>query len=246
MKTGNPALNKNTFAHYANWQIGENMTLDGTVNKMLMLLLLVFIPAGFVWNQVYSGVVGSALSGYIWGGAIIGFILAIITVFKKEWSNITAPLYAIAEGFVLGGLSAMFELMFPGIVIQAVALTFGVAISLLFVYKSGWIKVTDKFRLGVVTATGGIAIIYIVNIVMSMFGTNIPFIHSSGTFGILFSLFVVSIASLNLVLDFDFIEQGVKHKAPKFMEWYAAFGLLVTLVWLYIEILRLLSKIRSR
>ena len=180
------------------------------------------------------------------GSAIGGFVLALITVFKKTAAPITAPLYALVEGVFLGVLSAMFEILYPGIVFQAVTLTFGTLLALLLAYKTGFIKATENFKLGVIAATGGIAIIYLATFVLGFFGINIPFIHGSGTFGIAFSVFVVIIAALNLVLDFDFIESGAERGAPSYMEWYAAFGLLVTLIWLYIEILRLLSKLRSR
>jgi uncharacterized YccA/Bax inhibitor family protein len=173
-------------------------------------------------------------------------VVGLITVFKKEWSPVTAPLYCVLEGLFLGIISAIFEQMFPGIVLQAVLLTFGTLATLLLAYQSGLIKATENFKLGVTAATGGIMMIYLINFAMSFFGSGIPYIHESGTFGILFSLFVVVIAALNLVLDFDFIENGVEQKAPKYMEWYAAFGLLVTLIWLYLEILRLLAKMRSR
>lgn len=169
-----------------------------------------------------------------------------VTVFRPTASPISAPIYAIFEGVVLGGLSAVFESMYPGIVVQAVLLTVGVMATLLLVYRLGLIRATEKFKLGVVAATGGIMVIYLVSWILQMFGSGIPMIHESGWVGIGFSLFVVVIASLNLVLDFDFIETGVQRGAPRYMEWYAAFGLLVTLVWLYIEILRLLSKLRQR
>jgi uncharacterized YccA/Bax inhibitor family protein len=188
----------------------------------------------------------STLYPYLIVGVIGGLVVGLITVFKKEWSPITAPLYCVLEGLFLGIISAIFEQMFPGIVFQAVSLTFGTLASLLLAYKTGLIKATENFKLGVTAATGGIMMIYLINFVMSFFGSGIPYIHESGTFGILFSLFVVVIAALNLVLDFDFIENGVEQKAPKYMEWYAAFGLLVTLIWLYLEILRLLAKMRSR
>ncbi|HEX9723391.1 MAG TPA: Bax inhibitor-1/YccA family protein, partial [Vicinamibacteria bacterium] len=162
------------------------------------------------------------------------------------WSPVTVPIYALLEGLFLGAISSMFEQMYPGIVIQAVGLTFGTLFALLFAYKSGLIKATENFKLGVVAATGAVALIYMASIVLSFFGTSIPYIHESGTIGILFSLAVVVIAALNLVLDFDFIETGAERGAPKYMEWYGAFGLLVTLIWLYLEMLRLLSKLNSR
>ena len=174
-------------------------------------------------------------------------MIALVTVFKKQWAPVTAPLYAALEGLFLGAVSAMFELRFPGIVMQAVGLTFGTLAALLMAYRSGLIKATENFKLGVFAATGGIALLYLVNIGMRAFGFGgMGFIHDSGLIGIAFSGFVVVIAALNLVLDFDFIENGVEKGAPKYMEWYAAFGLLVTLVWLYLEILRLLSKLQSR
>jgi uncharacterized YccA/Bax inhibitor family protein len=180
------------------------------------------------------------------GGLIGGFICAMVTVFKKEWSPVTAPVYALLEGLVLGGVSAMFELRYPGIGIQAVSLTFGTLLVLLLAYRSGLIQVTQKFRLGVVAATGGIAVFYLLEMVLGFFGIQFTSINGSGLIGIGFSLIVVAVAALNLVLDFDFIEQGVQSGAPKYMEWYGAFGIMVTLVWLYLEMLRLLSKLRSR
>jgi uncharacterized YccA/Bax inhibitor family protein len=179
-------------------------------------------------------------------GLIGGLIFSMVTIFKKEWSPITAPIYALLEGLVLGGLSAVFDLRYPGIGIQAVSLTFGTLFVLLIAYSSGLIKVTQKFRLGIVAATGGIFVFYMLEMVLGFFGIQFNSINGSGLIGIGFSLIVVAIAALNLVLDFDFIEQGVQVGAPKYMEWYGAFGIMVTLVWLYIEILRLLSKLRSR
>jgi len=173
-------------------------------------------------------------------------VLGLVTIFVKTWAPVTSPLYAVCEGLALGGISAMFEAQYPGIVIQAVALTFGTLFGLLMAYRSGLIKATENFKLGVVAATGSIFLIYLVGFVLGFFGIAIPYIHQSGTIGILFSLFVVVVAALNLVLDFDFIESGVASGAPKYMEWYAAFGLMVTLIWLYLEILRLLAKLRSR
>ena len=171
---------------------------------------------------------------------------SLITVFKKTAAPITAPIYAAIEGILLGMLSAFYEMQFPGLVFQAILLTFGTLFALLMAYRSGVIKATENFKLGVFAATGGIGLIYLTTFILSFFGLSIPYIHGSGTIGILFSLFVVVIAALNLVLDFDFIERGAERGAPKYMEWYAAFGLLVTLIWLYIEMLRLLSKLRSR
>ena len=179
-------------------------------------------------------------------GGIGGFIVAMVTVFKQKWAPFTVPLYAALQGLFLGGISATFELRFPGIVIQAVGLTMMVFLALLFAYKSKLIQATENFKLGITAATGGIALLYIVQLVLSFFGIHIPYIHESGPIGIGFSLVVVTIAALNLVMDFDFIENGAARRAPKYMEWYAAFGLLVTLVWLYLEMLRLLAKLQSR
>jgi uncharacterized YccA/Bax inhibitor family protein len=222
------------------------MTIEGTVNRVGILLVLMLIPAAYMWNKVLGAWDPSAAMGTAMIGAIGAFILAIVTVFKKTWAPVTAPMYAVLEGLFLGAISGVFNQMYPGIAMQAIALTIGTLFTLLLAYRSGLIRATENFKLGVVAATGGIALLYLVNIVLRFFGTSIPFIHESGTVGILFSLFVVVIAALNLVLDFDFIESGAEMGAPKYMEWYAAFGLMVTLVWLYLEILRLLAKLQSR
>lgn len=179
-------------------------------------------------------------------GVFGGFITALVTIFKKEWAPVTAPIYALMEGLFLGGISAFMDLRYPGIAIQAVGLTFGVLLTMLVIYTSGMIRVTDKLRIGIIAATGGIALFYFLEIILSFFHINFVTVNGSGPIGIAFSLFVCAIAALNLVLDFDFIEQGVNSGAPKYMEWYGAFGIMVTLVWLYLEILRLLSKMRSR
>ena len=221
----------------------EVMTVSGTVNKTALALLLLFITASFVWNQATAG---APVGLWIGVGVVGGLITALITVFKRTWAPITTPAYAALEGLALGGISAMFEANYPGIVSQAVFLTFGTLGALLLAYRSGLIKATENFKLGIVAATGGIFFVYMIGFILSLFGSGIPLIHSSGTFGILFSVFVVVIAALNLVLDFDFIEEGAEQGAPKYMEWYATFGLMVTLIWLYLEILRLLAKLQSR
>ncbi len=245
MRTSNPALNDQAFRG-AGVAISEPMTLQGTVNKTGMLLLCVIATAAWTWNIfMHTHSQESAMSLAMVGG-IGGFIVALVTIFKKTWAPVTAPIYALLEGLVLGGISAMFELRFPGIAIQAVSLTFGTLAVLLLVYRSGVIPVTENFKLGVVAATGGIALFYLATIVLGFFGVHFTTINGSGPIGIGFSIFVVIIAALNLVLDFDFIENAVRAGAPKYMEWYAAFGLMVTLIWLYFEILRLLSKLRSR
>jgi uncharacterized YccA/Bax inhibitor family protein len=242
MRSGNPVLKSNTFDVAPE---GERMTLSGTVNKTAILLALVLITAMYTWGRFYSTQDPAAIMPLLWIGAIGGLVVCLVTVFKKEWAGVTAPIYALLEGLVIGGLSAIFEVRYPGIVIQAVGCTFGTLACLLLAYKSGLIKVTERFKLGVVAATGGIALIYLLGMVMSMFGKPIGFIYQGGTVGILFSLFVVTVAALNLVLDFDFIEAGAQQGAPKYMEWYGAFGLTVTLIWLYLEFLRLLSKTRK-
>ena len=246
MRTANPTLGSNTFSDYGRAASrGEAMSVQGTVNKTGLLLALVLLPAAWTWKMYYAGNAG-AMTGWLLGGAIGGFIVALVTVFKKEWSPVTAPLYAVLEGLVLGGISSIFEARFPGIVIQAVALTFGTLFALLMAYKSRLIRATENFKLGVAAATGGIALIYIATMLLGFFNIRIPYIHESGLIGIGFSFFVVIVAALNLVLDFDFIENGAGQGAPKFMEWYGAFGLMVTLIWLYLEILRLLAKMRER
>lgn len=213
------------------------MTLDGAVNKTGILLALCFSGAFVGWNFPALAI----------PCALLGFVLAMVTIFRSpEKVASTAPFYAIAQGIFLGGVTMMFEGMYPGIAVQALGLTFGITVSLLFCYKSGLIKPTENFKLMIVSATAGIAILYLVSFIMSMFGSPISFIHSNGLMGIGFSVFVVGIAALNLVLDFDFIEEGAEVGLPKYMEWYGAFSLMVTLVWLYLEILRLLAKIASR
>ncbi len=179
-------------------------------------------------------------------GGIGGFILALVIVFNKTKAPILAPIYAILQGLFLGGISAFFEAMFPGIVLKAVMLTFAVLFSLLFAYKTKVIKVTQKFRAGVFAATAGIAVAYLASFVLGMFGINMSFMHGGGTIGLLISVGIVIVAALNLVLDFDFIDRGAEARLPKYFEWYGAFGLMVTLIWLYLEILRLLALLANR
>jgi uncharacterized YccA/Bax inhibitor family protein len=246
MRTGNPALNDKVFQVTDVQGHEERMTLNGTVNRAGCLILLVTASAWFSWSQstTSSGMVTA--NPYMVIGLLGGFIVALITIFAKKAAPVTAPIYAVLEGLFLGGLSAIFEARFPGIAAQAVFATFGTLLGLLLAYRSGLIKATENFKLGVFAATAGIALLYLVSFVMGFFGKSIPMIHEATPIGIAFSVFVVIIAALNLVLDFDLIENGVRFGAPKYMEWYAAFGLLITLVWLYLEILRLLSKVRSR
>ncbi len=246
METANPALSSSTFTGFGRVAAADAMSIQGTVNKAAVLLLCVLITATWVWNLFYQTMNPNAVVPWLTLGAIAGFIVALVTIFKKTWAGVTAPIYALLEGLVIGGLSALAEAQFHGIVIQAVGLTFGTCLALLLAYKSRLIRATENFKMGVVAATGGIVLVYLATIILGFFGVQIPLIHQSGVVGIGFSLFVVIIAALNLVLDFDFIEQGAAAGAPKYMEWYAAFGLMVTLIWLYIEILRLLTKLRSR
>jgi len=242
MRTSNPTLSDKVLQG-AGYGSGATMTVNGSINKIGFLLLLMMVPAAFMWNRVSTAWEPSQALGPALLGAIGGFIFALITFFKKEWAPVTAPIYAVMEGLFLGGISAALNAIprYAGLPMQAVMLTFGVLAVMLVAYRAGWIRATDKFRAGVVAATGGIALLYMVSFIMSLFGARIPFIHEGGTIGILFSVFVVGLAALNLVLDFDFIERGSEMGAPKYLEWYGAFGLLVTLVWLYLEILRLLS-----
>jgi uncharacterized YccA/Bax inhibitor family protein len=247
MRSANPAFNDSTFPAYSvRTGTGEAMTVEGTINRTGILLLCVLATAAWTWSQFFTTRDPAVVGPYILIGALGGFVMAMVTVFKKEWAGITAPIYALLEGLFLGAVSAMLELRFPGIAIQAVALTFGTCICLLLAYRSGLIRATEKFKLGIFAATGGIALIYIVSMVLGLFGVQIPLIFGSSPIGILFSGVVVVIAALNLILDFDFIEQGALRGSPKYMEWYAAFGLMVTLIWLYLEIIRLLSKLRDR
>ena len=246
MRTANPALNDATFTRFDRADAGASMTIQGTVNKTIALLLLLVLSASWTWRLAYTPEGQQALMPWMLGGIFGGLVVALILVFKKTWAPVLAPAYALLEGLALGGISAVFEIRYPGIVIQAVGLTFGTLFALLLAYKSGLIRATENFKLGVVAATGGIFVFYLVTMVLGFFSIRIPSIHESGMIGIGFSLFVVVVAALNLVLDFDFIEVGARQGAPHYMEWYGSFGLLVTLVWLYLEILRLLAKTRSR
>lgn len=243
MNSSNPALTVKAFSESVAGT-DQPMTLQGTVNKCAILLALVCVPGFFVWQKVMSNP-GTAMPWVI-GGAIAGFILCLVTCFKSVWAPVTAPLYAVAEGLVLGGISAIYETQFHGIVMQAVLLTIGTLLAMLALYTMRIIQPTQKFMLGVMAATGGIALTYFIGMVLSFFGVKMGFLYGNGMFGIGFSIVVVIVAALNLILDFATIEQGVQNRAPRYMEWYAAFGLLVTLVWLYLEILRLLSKFASR
>ncbi|HTV83489.1 MAG TPA: Bax inhibitor-1/YccA family protein [Acidobacteriaceae bacterium] len=244
MRTSNPALSDKAFSGVAG-SPGVPMTLAGTVNKTGILLLCAMAGAAWTWHDFLEGQMAAVMT-LLWVGTLGGLVFALVTVFRKEWSPVTAPVYALLEGLALGGISAALNARWPGIAIEAVSLTFGTLLVLLMAYRSGIIKVTAKFRLGVVAATGAIFLFYIAEMVLGFFGIHFAVINGSGPIGIGVSLVIVVVASLNLVLDFDFIERGVQMDAPKYMEWYGAFGLMVTLVWLYLEMLRLLAKINSR
>jgi len=252
LRTNNPVLRDKTFQNLAT-TTGEPMTVNGTIARTGLLLVLMLITGAWTWHRFMlaggtldpaAGV--AAVQPFLWGGLIVGLVFALASAFKPNWSPVTAPLYALAEGTFLGAISAMFEVRYHGIVLQAVMASIGVLVVMLFLYRSGVIKVTQKFRMGVYAATGGILLLYLVQWGISAFTGygGMSFVFGGGTFGILFSVFVVCIAALNLVLDFDLIERGVAQGAPRYMEWYCAFALMVTLVWLYLELLRLLGNTR--
>lgn len=250
MATGNPALSESAFetASESSAMSGSGdavMTIDGTVGKTFILLALVLASAMWTW-QIYATTQSTAaVMPYMIGGTVGGFIVALITIFKKTVAPITAPIYSILEGLAMGAISAFFEAQYPGIVIHAVGFSVCICAAMLMLYTSRAIKVTQNFVMGVAAATMGVALFYVLTFVLSLFHIQVPMIYGSGIVGIGFSLFVVGLASLNLVLDFNVIENGAQMKAPKYMEWYGAFGLMVTLVWLYVEVLRLASKLRG-
>ncbi len=252
-KSSNPVLKENVFSRNFTAQ-SDAMTVNGTINKTGLMLLLVVASALFTWNKFFEAIASNpeaglaAVAPWMAVGGIGGFITALVTVFRPQSSGISAPIYAILEGLFLGGVSALFESMYPsqGLVMRAVALTFAVFFAMLFLYRSGIIKVTRKFAMGLFAATAGIALVYLVSFIGSFFGMESSFLYGNSNLSIGFSLVVVAIAALNLVMDFSFIERASANGAPKYMEWYGAFGLMVTLIWLYMEILRLLSKLASR
>jgi uncharacterized YccA/Bax inhibitor family protein len=247
MRTSNPALSSTSFSGLGRVaRTEERMSIQGATNKAMLLLLCVCITATFAWHIFFQAKNASAVMPLVLVGAIGGFIVALVTIFKPVWAGVTAPIYALLEGLFIGGLSSIAEAQYPGIVVQAVGLTFGTCLALLLAYKSGVIRATEGFKRGIVAATGGIFLFYLASMILGLFGVHIPLVYGAGPVGIIFSLVVVTIAALNLVLDFDLIEQGAAQGAPKYMEWYGAFALMVTLVWLYIEILNLLMKLRSR
>ncbi|MBX3171016.1 MAG: Bax inhibitor-1/YccA family protein [Candidatus Eremiobacteraeota bacterium] len=247
LRSGNPALKPTTFTNYSTTVMdssgGETMSLAGVTNKTGLLLLFLTGGAGITWKLV--ALKSAMLMPLFFGGLIANFVLSLIIIFKRDTAPYLAIPYSFCEGLTLGGISALFEMKYPGIVMQAVGATFGTLFCLLAAYRSGMIKPTENFKLGLVAATGGICMLYLMTMVLRLFGLDMPFVHDTGMVGIGFSLVVVVIAALNLVLDFDFIESGVEARAPKSLEWYAAFGLMVTLIWLYLEILNLLAKLQG-
>ena len=247
--SSNPTIKESVFSKEQVLDSSQVMTVNGTINKIGISLIILLVSASYTWGIFFEGITPEGIPNmqtWIWGGLIGGLVLALITIFNKKISHITVPLYAIAEGLFLGAISAFFEAMYPGIVIQAVALTFTTFFMLLIAYKTGFVKVTQKFKSGVIAATGGIFLFYMATFILNMFGVGFGYSTGNSLMSIGISVFVVVIAALNLVLDFDMIDKGAKQRAPKYMEWYGAFGLLVTLVWLYLEILRLLAKLNSR
>ena len=245
-KGGNPVLSEKSFDNVFSTH-GDAMTVRGTVNKFGALMVMVIAAASFTWSMFYKGV---DVMPWMWGSMIAGFVIALIITFKKQWAPTLALGYALCEGLFLGAISAYFDYLFkesyPGIIMQAVLLTFGTAAAMYGLYHFKIIKATKTFKKVIIIATAGIGIFYLLSFVLRMFDIQMPFLHDNGLIGIGISLFIVGIAALNLILDFDRIEEGASYGAPKYFEWYSAFGLLVTIVWLYLEILRLLSKLASR
>jgi len=244
-KTTNPVLSEKRFEniHSQAGVFTESMTLSGTINKTLLLFLLLLITGSLSWRMTLSGSINSGI--FIWGGAIGGLIVAIFTVMKPEKSPITAPIYALLEGLFVGSISAMYSQFYSGIIIQAVGLTLSIMFVMLVLYRTGIIKATPKFKKGIIIATGGVAVFYVLNLIAGAFGSGVDF-FKLGTIGIVLSLVIIVIAAMNLILDFDLIEKGVSSGQPKYVEWFAGFGLMVTLVWLYLEILRLLALLSRR
>ena len=246
MRSSNPAMTGRIFEKVGTIEAGSSaMTINGTINKIGLMLLLVIGAAAYTWNMVMGADPGRA-GTLAMVGAIGGFIMALVTIFRPKSSAITAPIYAILEGLFLGAISAILNARYPGIAFQAVLLTIGTLFTMLFLYRSGRIRATPRFRRGVMMATGAVFFAYLISWIMSLFGMPMGFMHSAGPLGILINLVIIVIAALNLIMDFDFIEKGSQMGAPKYMEWYGAFGLIVTLIWLYIEFLRLLSRFAGR
>ena len=245
-QSGNPTLSEKIFSKSID-RNSETMTVGGTINKFGFLMFMVIAGAVYTWNLYPLRM--PTLMSFLWIGMIGGFIAAIVITFKPKWAGYIAPLYGLLEGFFLGAISVVineaFKAKYPGIVLQAVGLTFGVSVAMFLLYNFRIIKATEKFKSVIIASTAGIALFYFITLILGMFHVNLPFMYNSSPLGIGISLFVIAIAALNLILDFDRIEKGANMGAPKFMEWYGAFGLLVTIVWLYIEILKLLSRLAN-
>jgi uncharacterized YccA/Bax inhibitor family protein len=245
-KSGNPAINEKIFRSVTA-EGDDVMTINGAMKKFGLMLLMLLGGAAFTWDLFYQG---QNVMPWAMGAALGGFVVALIIIFKKTWAPQLALGYALLEGLFLGAISAVlnaaFAQKYPGIVMQAVLLTMGVAVAMFALYYFRVLQATQTFKKVVIAATIGIGLFYLVAMIMNMFGAEMPYLHSNGPIGIGISLFVVAIAALNLIMDFDMIEQGAAQGAPKYFEWYSAFGLMVTIVWLYLEMLRLLSKLASR
>lgn len=251
-ESSNPTMRESIFAKASQNAVARDgvMTVKGTMVKTLLLLGMVILAGAYTWQMVYRSVDPSAATPWMWGGAISGFILGLVVLFKPTTAPYVAPIYAAAQGLFLGAISAFFERAFaasmPGIVVTAVSITLLTAAIMLLIYQTGLIKVTEKFRSVIIIATMSVAAFYLINIVLNLFKVNTPFMYNSSPLSIGISVVVVIIAALNLLLSFDFIEKGTRASAPKYMEWYGAFSLMVTLVWLYLEILKLLGKLANR
>lgn len=248
-KSGNPTLSEKTFGEHIQLPGAslETMSIRGTLNKFGIMFLLLLASSAFTWKAFAEG---KNINSWIIGAAIGGLVVALIITFRPKLSPVLSPIYALVQGVLVGGISAIynnaFEAFAPNIVMQAVGITFGVVIAMFALYSSGVLKATKRFKAVVFTATAGIAVFYLLAFVLRFAGIQMPLIHESTTWGILFSVVVVVVAALNLIMDFDLIEKGAAGGAPKFMEWYGAFALMVTIIWLYIEILRLLGKLNKR
>lgn len=247
MRSSNPAFKDNAFSGAAQGWRGEVMTLDGTALKTGVLGILVVLSAAWPWHLFFSSHISTAeLTPYWLGGSLSAFVVAMLTIWKKNYSPVTAPLYAVLEGLTLGAISVLYEYKYPGVAIQAVGLTFAVLGGMLFLYTSHLVRPSVGFMKTVAMATLGVAVYYVIAMLMSCFGVHAPMIWDTGIIGIGFSVLVSILASLNLLLDFSFIDSNVQSGAPKYMEWYGAFGIMVTTVWLYLELLRLMSKLNRK
>ena len=248
LKGGNPAMSEKTFEQIQ--YTGEDtMTVRGTMNKFGLMFIMLLGGASFTWSMFYkSG--PEAVTPWMWGSLIGGFVVSLIIIFKKTWAPFLALGYGLLEGLFLGAVSAFYDYAFaatyPSIIMHAVLLTFGCAAAMYVLFHTGVIKATGTFKKVVITATMGIAIFYLITMVLRLFGIQMPFLHDNGPIGIGISVVIVAVAALNLILDFDLMREGAEQGAPKYFEWYCAFGLMVTIVWLYLEILRLLAKLNSR